>query len=242
MRRSFQTVLTAGLLALLVLLAACGQPDNNYLGVAPENPTGAPGTPSDTPKTPDVPVQSPEDNKPEDPAPPADGGQTAAPVGEDPSAADPVTQPEDQNPPEAQAPGNGGTSEPPQAPENTENTETGEPPETPEDPPAPEDGQYTAAVTLAGGSGRATVSSPAQLRCENGQFWAVIVWSSPNFDYMKVDGVKYELLAAGGNSTFEIPVAAFDQALPVNADTIAMSEPHEVEYTLTFDSATLEKQ
>ena len=37
-------------------------------------------------------------------------------------------------------------------------------------------------------------------------------------------------------------MAAFDQALDVAADTIAMSEPHEVEYTLTFDSASLTKQ
>lgn len=107
----------------------------------------------------------------------------------------------------------------------------------------PEDGNYTANVTLAGGSGRASVQSPAALRCTNGQFFATIVWSSPNFDYMKVNGVRYELIsAAGSNSTFEIPVAAFDQALPVIADTVAMSEPHEVEYTLTFDSASLTKQ
>ena len=48
--------------------------------------------------------------------------------------------------------------------------------------------------------------------------------------------------APGSNSAFEIPVAAFDQALTVIADTVAMSEPHEVEYTLTFDSASLAKQ
>ena len=87
------------------------------------------------------------------------------------------------------------------------------------------------------------MTSPAQLRCEDGQFWAIIEWSSPNFDYMKVNGEKYKLISEpGGNSVFEIPVAAFDQALDVAADTIAMSEPHEVEYTLTFDSASLTKQ
>ena len=46
----------------------------------------------------------------------------------------------------------------------------------------------------------------------------------------------------GSNSTFEIPVSAFDAPLPVIADTVAMSEPHEVEYTLCFDSSTLQKQ
>lgn len=59
---------------------------------------------------------------------------------------------------------------------------------------------------------------------------------------MKVDGEKYFQTNTEGNSTFEIPVAAFDQKLDVIADTVAMSEPHEVEYTLYFDSATLEKQ
>ena len=98
-------------------------------------------------------------------------------------------------------------------------------------------------MTLEGGTGRAKVESPAALRCENGRFWATIVWSSSNFDYMKVDGEKYELISEpGSNSTFEIPVAAFDQKLDVIADTVAMSEPHEVEYTLIFDSATLQKQ
>ena len=42
-----------------------------------------------------------------------------------------------------------------------------------------------------------------------------------------------------GNSVFEIPVAALDTALAVTADTTAMSTPHEIEYTLTFDSASL---
>ena len=98
-------------------------------------------------------------------------------------------------------------------------------------------------MTLEGGTGRASVASPAALRCENGRFWATLVWSSPNFDYMKVDGERYGLISEpGSNSTFEIPVSAFDAPLPVIADTVAMSEPHEVEYTLCFDSSTLQKQ
>lgn len=110
-------------------------------------------------------------------------------------------------------------------------------------PQGPEDGDYTAAVTLSGGSGRASIQSPAPLRCANGQFSATIVWSSPNYDYMIVNGARYDpISAAGENSAFEIPVAAFDQPLSVVADTVAMSEPHEVEYALTFHSATLTKR
>lgn len=103
----------------------------------------------------------------------------------------------------------------------------------------PADGSYTCAVTLEGGSGRATVESPAALTVADGTMTAVIVWSSPNYDYMLIDGEKYLPTNTEGNSTFEIPVAALDTALAVTADTVAMSTPHEIDYTLTFDSATL---
>ena len=38
-------------------------------------------------------------------------------------------------------------------------------------------GSYTVAVTLEGGTGKATVTSPAKLKSENGQMTATIVWS-----------------------------------------------------------------
>ena len=107
------------------------------------------------------------------------------------------------------------------------------------DTAAPADGTYTCEVTLEGGSGRATVESPAALTVADGKMTATIVWSSPNYDYMLVDGEKYLPTNTDGNSTFEIPVAALDTALDVTADTVAMSTPHEIEYTLTFDSASL---
>ncbi len=103
----------------------------------------------------------------------------------------------------------------------------------------PADGTYTCDVTLEGGSGRATVDSPAALTVADGKMTATIVWSSPNYDYMIVEGEKYLPTNTEGNSTFEIPVAALDTALDVTADTVAMSQPHEIEYTLTFDSASL---
>jgi hypothetical protein len=59
---------------------------------------------------------------------------------------------------------------------------------------------------------------------------------------MKVDDVRYDLVNTEGNSTFQIPVAGFDYKLPVVADTTAMSTPHEISYTLTFDSTTLQPQ
>ncbi len=99
---------------------------------------------------------------------------------------------------------------------------------------APADGTYTCEVTLEGGSGRATVDSPATLTVADGKMTATIVWSSPNYDYMIVDGEKYLPTNTEGNSTFEIPVAALGTPLAVTADTVAMSKPHEIEYTLTF--------
>ena len=44
-----------------------------------------------------------------------------------------------------------------------------------------------------------------------------------------------------GNSTFEIPVAALDTALAVQAETCAMSEPHMIDYTLTFSAPVAQK-
>ena len=97
-------------------------------------------------------------------------------------------------------------------------------------------------VSLEGGSGRASVESPAALTVADGKMTAVILWSSPNYDYMIVDGEKYEPVNKDGNSTFEIPVTVFDAEMEVTADTVAMSTPHEIEYTLNFDSSSMKKE
>ena len=104
-----------------------------------------------------------------------------------------------------------------------------------------EDGDYTMEVTLTGGTGRATVDSPAAIKVEGDKATATIVWSSPNYDYMLVDGEKYEPVNKDGNSTFEIPGDVFDAEMEITADTVAMSEPHEIDYTLNFDSSTVKK-
>ena len=101
------------------------------------------------------------------------------------------------------------------------------------------DGTYTVELAFAGGSGKAYVLTPCTLRVADGKAMATIVWSSSKYDYMLVDGVKYEVLSTENGSTFEIPVAAFDTELTVIGDTTAMSTPHEIEYTLNFDSASL---
>lgn len=102
------------------------------------------------------------------------------------------------------------------------------------------DGSYAVCGTLEGGTGKTTLVNPTQLTVTNGQGVATVVLSSSKYDYMIVDGVKYEPVTTEGGSTFEIPVTGLDVKIPVVADTVAMSEPHEIEYTILLDSATLE--
>lgn len=102
-----------------------------------------------------------------------------------------------------------------------------------------EDGLYQVEVRLTGGSGRAGIVSPTQLEIKDGTMTAVITWNSPNYDYMKVNGEQYNTQVVGGQSTVEIPVPYLDFSVPVLADTVAMSTPHEIEYGLRFDSASI---
>ncbi|MCR4755179.1 MAG: iron transporter [Lachnospiraceae bacterium] len=93
----------------------------------------------------------------------------------------------------------------------------------------------TAEVTLTGGSGKSTVTSPAKIKEEDGKIIATIEWSSPHYDYMIVDGVKYMPVNTEGNSVFEIPIPGYNEDFTVIADTVAMSKPHEIEYVLNFN-------
>ena len=103
-----------------------------------------------------------------------------------------------------------------------------------------EDGEYSIQVDLEGGSGKASVTSPTLITVQDGAVTAHIQWSSSNYDYMIVDGKKYlPVNEEGGNSEFEIPVLAMDEAMPVIADTTAMGTPHEINYTLTFYSDSI---
>lgn len=104
-----------------------------------------------------------------------------------------------------------------------------------------EDGDYTVSVSLSGGSGRASVESPCALWVEGGQAFARIVWGSKNYDLMCVGDREYSTVNDGGSSAFEIPVTRFDRPMAVKARTVAMSEPHLIDYTLCFASDSLER-
>ena len=58
---------------------------------------------------------------------------------------------------------------------------------------------------------------------------------------MKVGETTYDPINTDGNSVFELPVTVMDKPMDVIADTTAMSVPHEIEYTLQFDSASVAK-
>ena len=66
-----------------------------------------------------------------------------------------------------------------------------------------------------------------------------MIWSSDKYDYMLVDGERYLPSIKDGHATFLIPVKSIREPLQVIADTTAMSTPHEIEYTITFDAASL---
>ena len=57
---------------------------------------------------------------------------------------------------------------------------------------------------------------------------------------MIVGDEKYLPVNKEGDSVFEIPVTVFDEAISVIGDTVAMSRPHEIEYSITFCSDTIE--
>lgn len=102
-----------------------------------------------------------------------------------------------------------------------------------------EDGTYTMELNFEGGTGKAEVLSPTTVTVSKGTVTATIQWNSPNYDYMIVDGEKYLPVNTKGNSVFEIPVLFFDKPMDVIGDTVAMSKPHEVAYTITFHSDTM---
>ena len=93
-----------------------------------------------------------------------------------------------------------------------------------------EDGEYAIEVTM----------SPALLTVTDGTAYISITWSSSNYDYMVVDNRKYENESAkDANSHFTIPVLDLTKELTVRADTLAMGTPHEIEYTLQFNTTSI---
>ncbi len=104
------------------------------------------------------------------------------------------------------------------------------------------DGTFEVDITFEGGTGKAYIKSPVTIERKDGQMSATFVWSSKNYDYMLVDNVRYDNENPGGESTFTIPVKTLDEPLNVIGDTTAMSKPHEIEYTIYWESDNTEEE
>lgn len=92
------------------------------------------------------------------------------------------------------------------------------------------DGTYKPEFGFTGGSGRATISCN-KVVVKDGKATATITFSSPNFTWVKSLGKTVTNANKGGNSTFTIPVN-LNGKTNITAETTAMSQPYEVEYTL----------
>lgn len=84
--------------------------------------------------------------------------------------------------------------------------------------------------TYAGGTGRVTIACP-EVRVAGGQAYATLVFSSPNYRYVKVDGVEYATECSERAATAVIP-APLNRSFEIQAMTTAMSTPHEISYSL----------
>ncbi len=93
-------------------------------------------------------------------------------------------------------------------------------------------------ISMEGGTGRAHIESPVKVSSVDGDMSAVFVWNSENYDYMIVDGVKYDNENPGGPSTFTVHIDSITEPLSVIGDTVAMSTPHEIEYTIKWGEST----
>ncbi len=93
---------------------------------------------------------------------------------------------------------------------------------------------YQVDITMEGGSGKAYIKSPVEVTDSGGKMTARLVWSSKNYDYMIVGGVRYDNENPGGESTFTVDIDSIEGSLNMIGDTVAMSTPHEIEYVITW--------
>lgn len=93
---------------------------------------------------------------------------------------------------------------------------------------------YLVDIALSGGTGKAFIKSPVMITESDSGLTAKLVWSSKNYDYMIVDGTRYDNENPEGESIFTIAIDNITDPLTVIADTVAMSTPHEIEYVITW--------
>lgn len=84
--------------------------------------------------------------------------------------------------------------------------------------------------SFSGGTGRVEISCD-HVDIEDGQACATIVFSSPRYTSLRIGDEVYESVVEGDTSLFTVPLP-INRAVKLYATTTAMSEPHEIEYTV----------
>ena len=93
------------------------------------------------------------------------------------------------------------------------------------------EGEYAPdGFTFSGGTGKVTISCPS-IAVAGGEVTATLVFSSPNYPKLTVDGVEYVATHEGKTSIFTVP-AVVNADMTVVGTTTAMSKPHDIEYTV----------
>ena len=98
------------------------------------------------------------------------------------------------------------------------------------------------AFDYSGGSGKVMISCE-QIRVESGEIFADIVFSSSHYQYVKTGGVQYDPVDRFAGLDDPIEGTGFEIPVTLQADneilgmTTAMSQPHEVSYTLHIGNA-----
>jgi hypothetical protein len=101
------------------------------------------------------------------------------------------------------------------------------------------DGTYPVEFTFEGGTGKGGVEA-VEAELAGGEVKTlVITMTSPNYDYCIYYGEQYINSSKEGNSVFTVPYV--EESFLLTADTVAMSQPHEIDYTVTLNMDSLWK-
>lgn len=91
--------------------------------------------------------------------------------------------------------------------------------------------------SFSGGSGRVKITCPAIWEAD-GTTWARLVFSSPNYPKLMSAGMEYTASHDGKTSIFELPVS-LDEDMQIVATTTAMSQPHDITYTIRVGASAV---
>lgn len=93
-------------------------------------------------------------------------------------------------------------------------------------------------LTVSEAAEKAGVASPALMLVKDARAYVQLTWSSPNYDYMLVNGDKYLNEASdGGNSQFTVPIMELDQ--PLRTLPIRLLWAHPMRFPMNLPSIAI---